>query len=152
MTPEQITEHLEIWAKTLCSFPSAYPQRYKSNWPEVLQSYHEAYGYNEATTRHVPTPAQIDITSTVEFTWMPLIDESGIYSSPKTLKAIIYMRSLGDSFYTIEGKLRAMKNRPGVNAIGYKSCNRYFQDAVQYLAYKADAENSTSHLSQKCYT
>ena len=113
--------------KTLRALPD--PERrffnQKSAWPEVLQSFEEAYGYTEARLpKFRPTPFDCG-DYLIALDWVRGLDADAV--------RLIIARSLDYSF-------RDMGKRIGKSA---DTAARYYKDAMRYAYAKANYENKT---------
>lgn len=60
-TPKMVAVYLEEAADTLRRLPETHVQGYRSNWPEIIRDFWEAFGWEEVRTRRgPPSPAAID--------------------------------------------------------------------------------------------
>lgn len=56
----QVFEQIQRAVRTLRKLPPAFVRSSSCSWPEIVRSFHEAYGYNDPTPpRLVPTARQI---------------------------------------------------------------------------------------------
>jgi hypothetical protein len=61
LTPSEIARRLEEAFDTLALLPADRPGGYVSNWPDIVRSFNEAYGYEAVhVKRGAPSPRSID--------------------------------------------------------------------------------------------
>lgn len=106
MTPKEVEARFEEAAETLRKMRTLtsrdVPQQLRSTHPDIVRSFHEAYGYNEINVR-LPLPDRQEITrldEVIEWTRSPEITDQQ--------RKILWARA-----FNVRWKIIAVKNRCG---------------------------------------
>ena len=100
MTPAEVADRLEEAMDVLRRMPTDRPHGYKVCWPDIIQTYNEAYGYNPAQVREgYPDPSAISRMDEA-LGWIIKLPDS----TRKPIRKIVVGRACGVRWVTLSRK------------------------------------------------
>jgi hypothetical protein len=111
----EVFEEIRLAVKTLRLLPPAFARQRMTAWPDIVQSFFDAYGYTPTSIRIVPTATQISRLDRVIEWIAPL---------PRDYAAVLWARAEGASFRKIGRRLGCSEGK----------CRYIFRLAVASIA------------------
>lgn len=133
MTRVEVEACLMLAAKIMDAGERVKPMGFVSNWPaEIIQSFNEAYGYSEATSREQFNAKQVEMANTVILSWIPMLRH--VYGdhvkTQKVLKSLYWYPKL-ESFDRVG---RRIQKEMGLYRPPHKNTVRgWYNDAIDWL-------------------